>query len=185
MKTDPKPSTCVDAETFAADVALEGPPEVEFNPGIAGRIPAKGSAGGALVRDRNGHVLFVTPRYKPFLYIPGGIADANESPKAACQREVAEEIGIELRLGSLLVVDWVPQNGVWRDSHQFVSDGGVLTPEQVTALRTHDDELDGMKFLSLDAAAPHIHPSLYRRLQLAIEAAETGRTVYAEFGRAL
>lgn len=185
LKTDPSPSTCVAAETFAADVALEGPPEVEFNPGIASRIPAKGSAGGALVRDEHGRILFVTPRYKPVLDIPGGIADANESPKAACQREVSEEIGVNLRLGALLVVDWLPRNGVWRDSHQFIFDGGVLTADQVATLRTHDDELASLRFLALDDAAARIHPSLHRRLRLAVEAVESGRTIYAEFGHAL
>ncbi|SDN70035.1 NUDIX domain-containing protein [Lentzea jiangxiensis] len=185
MKTNPHPSTCVDAEIFAADVELEGPPEVEFNPGIASRIPAKGSAGGALVRNTSGQVLFVVPMYKPFLDIPGGIADANESPKAACQREVVEEIGPDIAVGRLLVVDWIPRNGVWRDSHQFVFDGGVLTDEQASAARTHDDELTGVRFLSLDEAAPRIHPSLHRRLELAVNAAESGTTIYAEFGHAL
>lgn len=183
LKTDPHPSTCVDAATFTADVELEGPPEVEFNPGIASRIPAKGSAGGALFRNASGHVLFVVPTYKPVLDIPGGIADANESPKAACQREVTEEVGPELKVGRLLVVDWVPQNGVWRDSHQFIFDGGVLSDEQAAAVRTYDDELTGVRFLSLEDAEPQIHPSLHRRLQLAVQAAESGVTIYAEFGR--
>lgn len=183
MKTDPHPRTCVDAETFAADVELEGPPEVEFNPGIASRIPAKGSAGGALVRNTSGQVLFVVPVYKPFLDIPGGIADGNESPKAACQREVTEEIGPGIEIGRLLVVDWIPRNGVWRDSHQFVFDGGVLSDDQVATLRAYDEELSGVRFLSLEDAAPRIHPSLLRRLQLAVQASESGTTIYAEFGR--
>ncbi|MFD1147645.1 NUDIX domain-containing protein [Saccharothrix hoggarensis] len=185
LQTDPKPSTCVDVETFDADVVLEGPPEVEFNPGIASRIPAKGSAGGALIRDERGRILFVKPRYKPVLDIPGGIADANESPKAACHREIQEEIGLTLQLGALLVVDWVPRNGVWRDSHQFVFDGGVLAVEQISVLRSHDDELQGFIFLALDDAQPRIHPSLFRRLRLAVEAVKFGRTIYAEFGRAV
>lgn len=183
MTTDPQPSTCVDHATFAADVELEGPPEVEFNPGIASRIPAKPSAGGVLLRDRHGHIAFVVPRYKPFLDIPGGVADANESPKAACQREVTEELGLDLHLGALLVVDWLPRNGVWRDSHQFVFDGGILSDEQIASLQTHDEELGGVKFLPLDLAAPQVHPSLVRRLELAVKAAESSETIYAEFGR--
>ncbi|GAA1333452.1 NUDIX domain-containing protein [Saccharothrix algeriensis] len=182
MQTDPNPSTCVDAEVLAAGLVLEGPPEVEFDPGIAGRVPAKPSAGGALVRDEDGRILFVTPRYKPVLEIPGGMVDPNESPKAACRRELREELGPGLRVGALLVVDWLPRKGVWRDSHQFVFDGGVLTAEQAAALRTHDDELEGLVFLSLDEARPRVYPSLHRRLRLAVEAAATGRTVYAEFG---
>ncbi|GLZ33425.1 NUDIX hydrolase [Lentzea sp. NBRC 105346] len=173
------PRSCADAATFAADVALEGPPEVEFNPGIAGRIAAKPVAAGVLLRDGRGHVAFVVPRYKPFLEIPGGMVDANESPKAACVREVREELGLDLAVGALLVVDWVPRNGVWRDSQQFVFDGGVLDQP----LTARDSELSGVDFLSLDAAEPRIHPSLHRRLLLAVRAASSGETVYAEFGR--
>ncbi|MCS7484818.1 NUDIX domain-containing protein [Umezawaea endophytica] len=185
MKTDPHPQSAGDPLTFAQDVALEGPPEVEFNPGIASRLPAKSSAGGALLRDGQGRILFVVPRYKTVLDIPGGITDDNESPKAACQREVSEELGLRLELGRLLVVDWVPRNGVWRDSHQFIFDGGVLTDEEAAAVQVHDEELGGLKFLSLDEAAPQVHPSLLRRLKLALAAADSGQTIYAEFGRPL
>ncbi|MEU4801633.1 NUDIX hydrolase [Actinosynnema sp. NPDC023587] len=185
MESDPTPNACLDTGTFAAAVELEGPPEVEFDPGIAGRIPAKGSAGGALIRDAQGRILFVTPRYKPVLDIPGGMADADESPKAACRREVIEEIGQGIHIGALLVVDWLPRSGAWRDSHQFVFDGGFLTAEQAATLRTHDEELTGLKFLLLTEAQPFIYPSLYRRLGLAVKAAEAGHAIYAEFGHAL
>lgn len=183
MKTNPHPQNYGDPETFARDVELEGPAEVEFNPGIAGRLPAKSSAGGVLLRDRQGRILFVVPRYKPVLDLPGGITDDNESPKAACQREVKEELGIQLDLGRLLVVDWIPRNGVWRDSHQFIFDGGVLDDDEAAELKAHDDELGEVKFLPLDVAAPQLHPSMLRRLQLALTAADTGETIYAEFGR--
>jgi 8-oxo-dGTP pyrophosphatase MutT (NUDIX family) len=183
VKTDPHPQSCGDPATFAQDMALEGPPEAEFNPGIAGRLPAKASAAGALVRNSAGEILFVVPRYKPVLDIPGGVTDDNESPRAACTREVAEELGVQLTLGRLLVVDWVPRHGVWRDSHQFIFDGGVLTDDQAATIQTHDEELGGLKFLPLESAAAHIRPSLLRRLRTAITALESGQTIYAEFGR--
>ncbi|MEU5692458.1 NUDIX hydrolase [Actinosynnema sp. NPDC020468] len=164
-------------------MTLEGPPESEFEPGIAGRLPRKPVAAGVLVRDEAGQVLFVVPRYKPVLDIPGGIVEADESPKAACAREVLEELGLELPVGRLLVVDWLPRKGVWSDSHQFVFDGGVLTADRVAALGPHDAELDGLKFLALPAATGHVYPSLHRRLELAFQALESNRTIYAEFGR--
>lgn len=96
-----------------ADPAAEGEPEVEFNPGIAARIPRKRAASGALIRDEAGRILFVEPVYKPTLDIPGGTTEENESPLDACIREVREELGIEREIGLLLVVDWVPAHGVW------------------------------------------------------------------------
>ncbi|MFI6099874.1 NUDIX domain-containing protein [Lentzea sp. NPDC051213] len=168
-----------DPASFAADVLDEGPAEPEFVPGIAGRRPTKSCAGGALIRDSTGRVLFVVPTYKAVLDIPGGMTEEDESPKAATIREIREELGIEVELGPLLVVDWTPRNGVWRDCHQFVFDGGV-----VDGAVAHDDELAGVVYLTLDEAKPKIYPSLHRRLTLALEALESGSTHYAEFGRA-
>lgn len=169
-----------DPASFAADVLDEGPAEPEHEPGIASRRPAKTSAGGALIRDSTGRVLFVVPTYKAVLDIPGGMTEADESPKAATVREIREELGLDVELGPLLVVDWTPGNGVWRDCHQFVFDGGVI--DNATA---HDDELAGVVYLTLDEARPRIYPSLHRRLSLALSALESGSTHYAEFGRAV
>ncbi|HEX7305531.1 NUDIX hydrolase [Lentzea sp.] len=167
-----------DPAAFAADVLDEGPAELEFEPGVASRRPTKTSAGGALVRDSTGRVLFVVPAYKAVLDIPGGMAEDDESPKAATIREIREELGLDVPLGRLLVVDWTPRNGVWRDCHQFVFDGGV-----VDGAVACDPELEGVLYLTLDEARPRIYPSLHRRLVLAVAALESGSTRYAEFGR--
>jgi 8-oxo-dGTP pyrophosphatase MutT (NUDIX family) len=167
-----------DPATFAADVLDEGPAELEHEPGVASRRPTKTSAGGALIRDSTGRVLFVVPTYKAVLDIPGGMTEDDESPKAAARREIREELGLDVRLGRLLVVDWTPRNGVWRDCHQFVFDGGV-----VDGAVACDPELEGVLHLTLDEARPRIYPSLHRRLTLAVAALESGTTRYAEFGR--
>lgn len=167
-----------DPAAFAADVLDEGPPELEYEPGVASRRPTKTCAGGALIRDSAGRVLFVVPTYKAVLDIPGGMTEDNESPKAATVREIREELGVDVELGSLLVVDWTPRNGAWRDCHQFVFDGGVLD-----GAVAHDDELEAVVYLTLDEARPRIYPSLHRRLTLALKALDAGTTCYAEFGR--
>ncbi|MFS8095722.1 NUDIX hydrolase [Lentzea alba] len=167
-----------DPASFAADVLDEGPPELEYEPGVASRRPTKTSAGGALIRDSTGRVLFVVPTYKAVLDIPGGMTEDDESPKAATVREIREELGLDIALGQLLVVDWTPRNGVWRDCHQFVFDGGVVS--DATAC---DPELEAVVYLTLDEARSRIYPSLHRRLTLAVKALESGSTFYAEFGR--
>jgi ADP-ribose pyrophosphatase YjhB (NUDIX family) len=164
------------------DFAAEGEPEKEFNPGIAGRLPRKNVAAGALVRDSTEQILFVVPTYKPFLEIPGGLAEDNESPRAACDREIQEELGLSLTLGSLLVIDWTPTHGVWRDSLQMIYDGGSLTEEQIARIELDAKELGGLTFLKLDEAQSQLRPSMARRLSVAITALHDGRTIYAEFG---
>jgi ADP-ribose pyrophosphatase YjhB (NUDIX family) len=163
-----------------ADLAAEGEPEKEFNPGIAARMPRKTVAGGALIRDRSGRVLFLEPTYKPTLDIPGGIVEADESPYDACRREVREEIGLDLPIGRLLVVDWIPAQGPWSDQLAFVFDGGVLDG---IPLSLDPGEARAHHYLTLDEAASRLRPSMTRRLTRALEALATNTTHYTDFGR--
>jgi 8-oxo-dGTP pyrophosphatase MutT (NUDIX family) len=71
-------------------------------------LARKRMAAGALFRDEDGRVLLVNPTYKPTWDLPGGAVEKEESPHAACRREVAEELGLDRVPGRVLVVDWVP-----------------------------------------------------------------------------
>ncbi|MEV6905963.1 NUDIX hydrolase [Amycolatopsis sp. NPDC051071] len=168
---------------FGHDLQDEGDPEAEFNPGIAGRLPRKNVAAGVLIRDHAGRVLFISPTYKPFLDIPGGLTEDEESPLAACYREVREELGIDLQIGRLLLIDWMPTHGVWRDSIQLIFDGGVLSDEQILAIRPAADEVSRFEFLYADAAKQRLRPSMARRVEVAHRALLDGSAQYAEFGR--
>lgn len=149
-----------EAVTLAEDLAAEGEPDRDFDPGIAARLPRKRVAGGALIRDHVGRLLFVVPGYKPFLEIPGGVAEADESPLSACRREIREEIGLDLPVTRLLLVDWVPAHGVWSDGVMFIFDGGQLDEHQAATLRPIDPELTGLQFLTYDEAVPFLPPSM-------------------------
>ena len=63
-------------------------------------LARKRMAAGALFRDANGRVLLVNPVYKNTWDLPGGAVEAEESPHAACRREVAEELGLDRPPGS-------------------------------------------------------------------------------------
>lgn len=166
------------------DLLADGDPEKEFNPGVAGRLARKRAAGGALIRDAANRILFVEPIYKPYLEIPGGVANENESPRAACRREVREELGLDLTIERLLVVDWVPQHGVWGDGLMFIFGAGRIDDSQIAAIHLPDDELAAFKFLTLDEAEPLLRPSMARRLRLAYQSLADGASPrYGEFGR--
>jgi 8-oxo-dGTP pyrophosphatase MutT (NUDIX family) len=160
-----------DESPWARQLLADGRPEQEFVPGIAARLPRKRVAAGALVRDDLGRILFVEPVYKPTWDMPGGVVEADEPPLAGCRRELREELGIDLPVTRLLVVDWVPQQGPWHDALLFVFDAGVLPPGALDAVVLPPDELRAVHLATLDDAAEHVPPALARRLRAAVEVA--------------
>jgi ADP-ribose pyrophosphatase YjhB (NUDIX family) len=57
-------------------------------------LARKRMAATAFLRDERGRVLLVNPVYKQAWDLPGGAVEAEESPHAACRREVAGEPGL-------------------------------------------------------------------------------------------
>jgi ADP-ribose pyrophosphatase YjhB (NUDIX family) len=135
-----------------------------------------------LIRDERGRVLLVNPAYKPDWDLPGGMVEANESPMAAARREVLEELGLELEVGRLLVVDWVPPHGPWDDSLMFVFDGGVVSGEQARALRVVDQELTGFRFVDRGEAGRLLRSYMWSRVRSALDVLRSAEPVYREYG---
>ncbi|MEU1886136.1 NUDIX hydrolase [Micromonospora rifamycinica] len=131
-----------------------------------------------LIRDEQGNVLLVNPRYKPDWDIPGGMVEANEAPHQAAEREVQEELSIYLQVGRLLVVDWVAPHGPWDDSLMLIFDGGILDGDRVSAIRLAESELLAHSFSSADSAKALLRPYVWSRLKYAIAAATTENCYY-------
>jgi 8-oxo-dGTP pyrophosphatase MutT (NUDIX family) len=102
-------------------------------------------AAGALFRDESGRVLLVDPVYRETWDLPGGAVGAEESPHAACRREVAEELGLDRPPGRVLAVDWVPSRPERPEGLIVVYDGGVLTAADAKTIIVPDDELAGSR----------------------------------------
>ena len=84
----------------------------------------------------------VEPVYRDTWDVPGGVVEAEESPHAACRREVAEEIGLERPLGRVLAVDWVQMEDLdYPEGLVVIYDGGVLTPREISGIRVPAEEL--------------------------------------------
>ncbi|WP_243704775.1 NUDIX hydrolase [Micromonospora sp. KC723] len=64
------------------------------------------------------------PTYKDVWEVPGGTVEPDESPADACTREIKEELGLSVPMGTLLCVDWVPASPPWDGGLMFVFDGG-------------------------------------------------------------
>jgi ADP-ribose pyrophosphatase YjhB (NUDIX family) len=123
-----------------------------------------------LLRDEQGRVLLVKPTYKPGWDLPGGMAEANEAPDDAARRELKEELGLDVTLHGLLVVDWVPPHGPWDDQLAFIFDGGTLSTDQFAALQPEDGELSDTDFMSPAEAVYCVGGRLARRLRAALAA---------------
>jgi 8-oxo-dGTP pyrophosphatase MutT (NUDIX family) len=139
------------------------------------------AAAGALFFDEVGRVLLVKPVYKGDWEIPGGVLERGESPRAACIREVREELGIAPRIGRLLGVDWVPPQGVWDAGLMFVFDGGVLPAEQVGEVRVDAGELERWEFVPVSGVGARLVPRLARRVAECARA-RSGAGMYLEDG---
>ena len=78
-------------------------------------LPRKRMAAGWVVQNKAGEFLILKPSHKDYWGLPGGVVESEESPWHACQREVKEELGIDIDPGRLLCVDYCPsQPGLHR-----------------------------------------------------------------------
>lgn len=144
------------------------------------RQARKRVAADVLIRDQVGQVLLVEPTYKDHWDLPGGMAEANEPPRAAAERELREELGLTAQVGRLLVLDWDAPHGPWDDQLVFVFDGGVLSRDQSAALRITDPELAGFALVSVDEALRRLRLDMGDRLTRALRAQAFGETDYGE-----
>ncbi|MEV6343159.1 NUDIX hydrolase [Actinoplanes sp. NPDC051851] len=148
-----------------------------------GSLPRKRMGAGVLFTDGAGRVLLVEPGYKPDWEIPGGSVEADESPLAAAHREVEEELGLRVRAGRVLVVDWVPPRDGRTEGLMMVFDGGVLAPEQAARIALPADELRGWSWCTEAEAGTRLSPLLARRVAAALRARAEGTTAYLEDGQ--
>lgn len=139
------------------------------------------AAAGVLFTDESQHVLLVVPSYKDYYDIPGGFVEPGETPKAAAQREVHEELGIEPPVGRLLVVDWlIDSNG--EAKVLFVFDGGQLSASDRENIHVDGSEIIGFGFHPIDEVQSLTIPRLHRRIHQAVAARLDGTTRYLEAG---
>src|SRR6266567_6696454 len=145
-------------------------------------LARKRMAAGAFCRDQAGRVLLVDPVYRDTWDLPGGAVEAEESPHAACRREVAEELGLDRPVGRVLAVDWVPSRPERPEGLIVVYDGGVLAAEDIKAIRVQDGELAGFAFVDPDQVADRVTPLVGRRIAACLDALAAGTVASLEGG---
>jgi 8-oxo-dGTP pyrophosphatase MutT (NUDIX family) len=145
-------------------------------------LPRKRMGAGALFVDEAGRALLVHPVYRDTWDLPGGVVEAEESPYAACRREVAEELGLNRPPGRVLAVDWVPSQPGRPEGLIVVYHGGVLQTADIRAIRFRGDELAGFAFVAAEEVPARVTPLVARRIAASLDAAATGTVVSLEDG---
>jgi 8-oxo-dGTP pyrophosphatase MutT (NUDIX family) len=146
-------------------------------------LARKRMAVAALIRDADDRALLVSPTYQDDWLVPGGVVDADESPHAACRREITEETGLSLPLGRILAVDWTPKDPVWPEGVFFVYDGGTLSGVDIANITVPGDELSGFRFAASGKIASLVNPPLARRIESAFLALRSGSVLSLENGK--
>lgn len=131
---------------------------------------------GTLFRDAEGRLLLVEPNYRDTWILPGGTveSDDGESPRQAARRETAEEIGLDIEPGPLLLIDWVRR----KDRPPLVFylyDGGVLDADRLAAIRLQEEELLSWRLVHWDEAQTLVNREMALRLDAALKALAAGR----------
>ena len=145
-------------------------------------LARKRMAATAFLRDAQGRVLLVNPSYKELWDLPGGAVEADESPHAACRREVAEELGLDRPPGRILAVDWVAARPERPEGLLVVYDGGVLPEAEISRIVLGDGELTEFAFVAPDEVATRVTPLLARRVASCLEALAAGTVAALENG---
>lgn len=137
--------------------------------------PRSRLAAGALITDERGDVLLVEPTYKTNWEVPGGGVEAHETAPAACLRECREELGLDLAVGRLLVVDHQLDPPPRGDAIMFLYDGGVLA--EPTGISLQASELRSYRFVAPGDLDALVIPRLARRIRGALTARRDGGVV--------
>jgi 8-oxo-dGTP diphosphatase len=136
---------------------------------------------GALITTPDGRVVMYDVAYRDYLELPGGAVEFGESPPAACMRECREELGVDVVVGRLLVLDHQTDGGDRGDSVMFVYDGGVLD-EATLGNVVPDDEGRGVVLVEPWDVDRVTIPRLANRIRSALTARQTGRVAEAVNG---
>ena len=146
-------------------------------------LPRKRAIGQMFVRDHGGRVLLCQLTYKRDWDLPGGVVEVGESPRLAVAREVAEELGLRLEAGTLLLTDWLPPWGGWDDAVCLVFDGGVHEPAIVDRIVAQAREIRTAEWATLEDVHARCADFTARRIEAVLRSLETGVPGYTESGR--
>jgi ADP-ribose pyrophosphatase YjhB (NUDIX family) len=130
---------------------------------------------GALIRDQQGKILIVKPGYKEGWLFVGGMVEDLETPTEALQREIKEEVGLDLEIGRLLCVDFGPKE---KGSIILIFDCGTVKSDEKISYT--DNEIINHKFVTQEKAMKLLRPKGAHRLSFVLKGLEKDTVSYLE-----
>ena len=141
--------------------------------------PKKPIGAGVVIVDEDLRLLLVEPTYKDAWEIPGGTVEFGESPREAARRECREELGFDIEIGRLLVVDWVNQGRAAGDGLRFMYATGPVDSSQIIL---PSEELRSWQWCDHEAVLARVQDFKARRLFAALDALRNGTFLELENG---
>jgi 8-oxo-dGTP diphosphatase len=150
-------------------------------PAVTGS-PRRLVAAGALFFNAENRLLVVKPNYRDGWLVPGGVVEADESPRQGCVREVQEELSLNCQIGRLLCLDYLSASPGRDEALKMTFLGGSLSSDQIAAIRLQEEEIETFEFVERAEALNRFIPKLKERIAYSFLALDENRTIYLENG---
>ncbi|MEM7594180.1 MAG: NUDIX hydrolase [Cyanobacteria bacterium P01_A01_bin.83] len=144
------------------------------------QLPKKRMGAGCLFFNHQRKILILKPTYKNHWLLPGGVIEANESPRQACIREVQEEIGIKCQPERLLCIDYVSPTQHSNESVQFIFESKINF--DLSMIRLAEAEISAYKLFEPQEALSKLGFHSRLRLEKCLEYRHGEITIYLENG---
>lgn len=127
-------------------------------------LPKKRVIAHVVIRDPADRVLLCQVSYKRELELPGGVVEPGEDPATGARREVEEELGVDLPLGDVVAIDWLPPWQGWGDAIEILYDGGLHDADLLDRLQPDGHEIVAIGWYRADELDGLVSPLNQRRL---------------------
>ena len=97
--------------------------------------------------------------------------EPSESPRNAVHREAREELGFDVAIGQLLVIDWVPPGALPDDGLMLIYAAGPFDTSQIALPQ---NELRSWEWCDRDTVMARVPDFMSRRVDAALQALASG-----------
>ncbi len=150
-----------------------------FNKVLNSRLPKKRLIAQGLLRTDGDRVLLCELTYKKAWDLPGGVVDPGESPADCVAREIHEELGIDVTVGRLLAVNWLPPYRGWDDALLCLFDLGHVPEMLVEDMTLEPREIRSVHWADAATIEANVAPYTARMIS-EVETGHREQVAYLE-----